>query len=41
MGIKIAGVMHWLWRTVGQAGMVLEVPVQSRRDKRTAKHLLP
>src|ERR671916_2584240 len=38
--IKIAGVTHWLWRAVGQAGMVLDVLVQSRRDKRTAKRLL-
>src|SRR5918998_5051619 len=40
VAIKIAGVRHWLWRAVDQAGMVLDVLVQSRRDKRTAKRLL-
>ena len=38
--IKIAGVQHWLWRAVDQAGMVLDVLVQRRRDKRAAKRLL-
>src|ERR687890_2614834 len=38
--IRIAGVQHWLWRAVGQNGMVLDVLVQSRRDKRAAKRLL-
>src|SRR3712207_4900877 len=38
--IKIAGVKHWLWRAVDQAGMVLDVLVQRRRDKRAAKRLL-
>src|SRR5215212_8782246 len=38
--IKIAGVTHWLWRAVDQTGMVLDVLVQSRRDKRAAKRLL-
>ncbi len=38
--IKIAGVQHWLWRAVDPAGMVLDVLVQSRRDKRAAKRLL-
>ena len=38
--IKIAGVKHWLWRAVDQAGMVLDVLVQGRRDKRAAKRLL-
>ena len=37
---KIAGVTHRLWRAVDQAGMVLDVPVQSRRDKQAAKRLL-
>jgi putative transposase len=37
---KIAGVTHWLWRAVDQAGMVLDVLVQSRRDKQAAKRLL-
>src|ERR671920_634743 len=38
--IRIAGVKHWLWRAVDQSGMVLDVLVQSRRDKRAAKRLL-
>jgi putative transposase len=38
--IKIAGVKHRLWRAVDQTGMVLDVLVQSRRDKRAAKRLL-
>ena len=38
--IKIAGVKHWLWRAVDQTGMVLDVLVQSRRDKQAAKRLL-
>src|SRR5881398_624177 len=40
VAIKIAGVKHWLWRAVDQTGMVLDVLVQSRRDKRAAKRLL-
>ena len=38
--LKIAGVTHWLWRAVDQTGVVLDVPVQRRRDKRAAKRLL-
>src|SRR3954454_9952121 len=38
--VKIAGVKHWLWRAVDQTGMVLDVLVQSRRDKQAAKRLL-
>jgi putative transposase len=38
--IKIAGVKHWFWRAVDQAGMVLDVLVQSRRDTQAAKRLL-
>src|ERR1700740_997405 len=38
--LKIAGVKHWLWRAVDQTGIVLDVLVQSRRDKRAAKRLL-
>jgi DDE domain len=34
--LKIAGVKHWLWRAVDQAGVVLDVLVQRRRDKRAA-----
>src|ERR671916_2528478 len=40
VAIKIAGVKHWLWRAVDQAGMVLDVLVQKRRDERAAKRLL-
>src|SRR3712207_5072369 len=38
--LKIAGKKHWLWRAVDQDGVVLDVLVQSRRDKRAAKRLL-
>src|SRR4028118_1002365 len=40
VAIKIAGATHWLWRAVDQTGVVLDVLVQSRRDKRAAKRLL-
>src|SRR5918993_4054926 len=40
VAIRIAGVRHWLWRAVDQAGMVLDVLVQRRRDKRAAERLL-
>ena len=38
--ITIAGKKHWLWRAVDQDGIVLDVLVQSRRDKLAAKRLL-
>jgi putative transposase len=38
--ITIAGKKHWLWRAVDQDGIVLDVLVRSRRDKRAAKRLL-
>ena len=38
--LKIAGKKHWLWRAVDQGGIVLDILVQSRRDKRAAKRLL-
>ncbi|HUS13959.1 MAG TPA: IS6 family transposase, partial [Chloroflexia bacterium] len=38
--IKIAGKKHWLWRAVDQQGIVLDVLVQSRCDKKAAKRLL-
>jgi putative transposase len=38
--INIAGRKHWLWRAVDQDGTVLDVLVQSRRDKKAAKRLL-
>src|SRR4029079_14749874 len=40
VAIKIAGKKHWLWRAVAQDGIVLDVLVQSRRDKGAAKRLL-
>src|SRR5215216_6750281 len=40
VAVKIAGVKHWLWRAVDQTGIVLDVLVQSRRDKRAAERLL-
>jgi transposase-like protein len=40
VAIRIAGVRHWLWRAVDQTGMVLDVLVQGRRDKRAAERLL-
>jgi putative transposase len=36
----IRGTKHWLWRAVDQDGVVLDVLVQSRRDKRAAKRLM-
>ena len=38
--LMIAGQKHWLWRAVDQDGVVLDVLVQSRRDKKAAKRLL-
>ncbi len=38
--VKIAGKKHWLWRAVDQDGIVLDILVQSRRDKDAAKRLL-
>src|SRR5947209_4930210 len=38
--ITIASTKHWLWRAVDQEGFVLDVLVQSRRDKKAAKRLL-
>src|SRR6187402_3864491 len=40
VAIKIAGQKHWLWRAMDQDGIVLDILVQSRRDKRAAKRLL-
>ena len=37
--ISIAGTTHYLWRAVDQDGFVLDVLVQSRRNKRAAKRL--
>src|ERR1700753_779836 len=38
--IKIAGVTHWLWRAVDQAGMGLDVWCQGRRERAAANRLL-
>src|SRR5919199_893107 len=38
--LMIRGTKHWLWRAVDQDGVVLDVLVQSRRDKRAARRLL-
>ena len=38
--LKIAGKKHYLWRAVDQYGVVLDVLVQSRRDRKAAKRLL-
>src|SRR5918994_5702980 len=38
--ISIADRKHWLWRAVDQDRLVLDVLVQSRRDRKAAKHLL-
>src|SRR4051794_41223822 len=38
--LMIRGTKHWLWRAVDQDGVVLDVLVQKRRDKRAAKRLL-
>jgi transposase-like protein len=35
--VSFAGKKHWLWRAVDQDGFVLDVLVQSRRDKEAAK----
>jgi transposase-like protein len=35
--VTIKGQRHWLWRAVDQHGAVLDVLVQSRRDKAAAK----
>src|SRR5215212_7760314 len=38
--LMIGGTKHWLWRAVDQDGVVLDLLVQSRRDKRAARRLL-
>lgn len=38
--IEIAQAQHWLWRAVGRTGMVLDMSVQSGRDKRAAERPL-
>ena len=38
--ITIRGKKHWLWRAVDQEGFVLDVLVQSRRDRAAAQRLM-
>jgi putative transposase len=38
--ITIRGRKHWLWRAVDQQGFVLDVLVQSRRDRAAAQRLM-
>ena len=38
--LRIRRKKHWLWRAVDQDGVVLDVLVQRRRDKKAAKRLL-
>ena len=40
VAVKIAGERHWLWQAVERDGIVLDILVQSRRDKTVAKRLL-
>lgn len=37
--VSIAGCNHWLWRTVDQRGIVLDILVQSHRNAEAAKRL--
>jgi putative transposase len=38
--VTINGKKHWLWRAVDQHGAVLDVLVQSRRDRHPARRLM-
>ena len=40
VAVKIAGVKHWLWRAVDHDRFVLDILVQSWRDKAAAERLL-
>src|SRR5690348_13322274 len=40
VAVKIAGKKHWVRRAVDQDGIVLDILVQSRRNKRAAKRML-
>jgi putative transposase len=40
VGVTISGKKHWLWRAVDQHGEVLDVLVQSRRDRHAARRLM-
>ena len=35
--IRIRGKQHYLWRAIDQSGVVLDILVQSRRNKKAAK----
>ena len=37
MYLRINGVLHYLWRAVGQHGVVLDILVQGRRNATAAK----
>src|SRR5690242_21822673 len=39
--VSIVGKKHWLWRAVDQDGFVLDILVQSRRDKKAGQALVP
>jgi putative transposase len=39
--LKINGRIHYLWRAVDQDGEVLDIPVQSNRDKKGGQEVLP
>jgi transposase-like protein len=38
--VTIYGKKHWLWRAVDRHGAVLDVLVQSRRDRHAARRLM-
>ncbi|SER72998.1 putative transposase [Azotobacter beijerinckii] len=38
--VSLSGRKHWLWRAVDQHGAVLDVLVQSRRDRQAARRLM-
>jgi putative transposase len=38
--LKIGGKRHWLWRTVDQNGVVLDILLQQRRDQNAAERFL-
>jgi transposase-like protein len=40
MVVSIGGKRHWLWRAVDSEGEVLDLLVQSRRDKKAAVRLI-
>lgn len=39
--VSIAGKKCWLWRAVDQEGFVIDVLVQSRRNAKAARRLMP